>query len=129
MTIRIEGKNCMAVLVAGSKDEGHQGCDTPGIGFICISELSPHPTLFDPKLAPKGACRQRKRENTPLVAKCQSGAKKCKQEPRVNRVTNEGVRPACHELMSFLDRDGAAPVLAEMQARPNCKQQAAGGQE
>src|SRR5205085_10993522 len=33
------------------------------------------------------------------------------------------------ELMSLLDRDGAAPVLAEMHARPNCEKQATSSQQ
>src|SRR6185437_14500270 len=112
-----------------SKNEGYQRCDTPGVGLIGVSELLPHPALLDPQLVPQGACGQRKGEDRAQVAERQRRAEECKEQTRVDRVADEGVRPARDELVLFLDSHAAAPIPAQMQARPDGKQQPAGGQK
>jgi hypothetical protein len=49
----------------------------------------------------------------------------CQQQPAVNRVADKSIRAGTDEFVILLNGDNAAPIAAEMAARPNCQGQPA----
>src|SRR3954451_21784985 len=57
------------------------------------------------------------------------GTEQRNENTRVNRMTNAAVRASANELVTFFQRDGAAPVCAEMITRPDGNEDARGGEQ
>ena len=62
-------------------------------------------------------------------AESDGGAKKREQNAGVNGMANHSVGAGTDELVPFLERDNAAPVCAEMPARPKRDADSGGGQQ
>lgn len=62
-------------------------------------------------------------------AESDGGSKKREQNSCVDRMANETIRSGPNELVSFFERDDAAPVRAEMPPRPKSHRDSRGGQE
>src|SRR6202021_485876 len=86
--------------------------------------LRTHPLLLHAELYPEREEEESESDEPAHLGEGNRGAEESGQNARVDGVTGEGVGTGGDQLVVLLDGDGAAPVAAEIQARPDGEQKA-----
>src|SRR5215472_17437585 len=90
-----------------------------GIGDIRLPKLGAHPLLLSPKLGPEHDEYQDETDEPAHLGERNRGAKKPGQNAGVDGVTDQGIGAGGNQLVALLNGYGAAPVPAEVLARPD----------
>src|SRR5271163_4314449 len=91
------------------------------IGGICLAELGAHPLLLHAELDPEHEEDEDENDEPAHLGDYNRHAKKPGQNAGVDRVTDHGIGTGGDQLVALLNGDGAAPVAAEVLARPDEK--------
>ena len=110
-----------------SKDVGHQGGSLSGIGSIRLPKLGAHPFLLHAELDPEHEEDEDENDEPAHLGDCNRHAKKPGQNAGVDWVTDHGIGTGGDQLVALLNGDGAAPVAAEVLARPDGEEKAGDG--
>src|SRR6516164_8669590 len=86
-----------------------------------FSKLLRKKTFFLFGLEVKAQQGDRQGNEAALLPQGHNGSGKCDQHPGVNGMADKPIRPRADQLVTFLQRDGATPVFAQMPARPDGK--------
>ena len=98
-----------------------------GIGGIRLSKLGAHPLLLLAQLGPEHNEDQDQTDDPAHLGERNHGAKKPGQNAGVDGVAYEGVGAGGNQLVALLNGDRAAPVAAEVMARPDGEEKADDG--
>src|SRR5271155_5562828 len=97
------------------------------IGSIRLAELGTHPLFLQAELGPE---REEDEEESDEAAHLGGGnrhAKEAGENAGVDGVTDHGIGTGGNQLVALLNSDGAAPVAAEVHARPDGEEKAGDG--
>ena len=94
---------------------------------IRLPKLGTHPLLFHAELQPQHNQHKDKADDPAHLGECDGGAKKPGQNAGVDGVAYEGVGAGGNQLVALLNGDRAAPVAAEVMARPDGEENADDG--
>src|SRR5271156_2772860 len=97
------------------------------IGGIRLAELGTHPLLLHAELDPECEEEENESDEPAHLGEGNRGAKQPCQNAGVDGVTDYGIGTGGDQLVALLNSDGAAPVSAEVPARPDGKQKAGDG--
>jgi hypothetical protein len=97
------------------------------IGGIYFSELGAHPLFLHAELDPEREEEENESDQPAPLGEGNRGAKEPGQNAGVDGVTDHGIRTGGDQLVVLLNGDGAAPVSAEVPARPDGKEKAGDG--
>ena len=116
-----------AVSRVRSEEVGHQGGGLSGIGGIRLPKLGAHPLLLHAELEPEHEEDEDENDEPAHLGDCNRHAKKPGQNAGVDGVTDHGIGTGGDQLVALLNGDGAAPVAAEVLARPDGEEKAGDG--
>ncbi|SPE26333.1 hypothetical protein SBA5_540091 [Candidatus Sulfotelmatomonas gaucii] len=115
------------IMTERSQQVRHQGSRLMSIAVIRVAELGTHPLFLHAELDPERDKEENENDKPAHLGEGNRGAKEPGQNAGVDGMTDHGIGTAGDQLMALLNGDGAAPVAAEMHARPDGKQQAGNG--
>src|SRR5215469_11185004 len=95
-----------------------------GIGGVYFPKLGAHPLLLHAELEPENEEDEDKNDKSAHLGEGDRGAKEPGQYAGVDGVTDHCIGPAGDQLVALLNRDGAAPVAAEVLSRPDGEEKA-----
>src|SRR5262249_1201165 len=110
-----------------SENVRHQGGCLPGIGGVRLPKLGMHPLLLHAELGPEHEKYLDETDEPSPRGERDRGAKKAGQNAGVDGVANHGIGASGNQLVVLLNGYGAAPVPAEVLARPDGEEKAANG--
>src|SRR5262245_42882221 len=94
------------------------------ISGVLIRELIQQYLFLVTELDPKTKESEGDTEESDTVPRCQRGTNYHRQQAGIDRMANKAVRSALNELVLFFQSNGAAPIPAEGQTRPDRKDKA-----
>jgi len=95
-----------------------------GIGGVCLPKLGAHPLLLHAELDPEYEEDEDENDKSAHLGEGDRGAKEPGQNAGVDGVTDHRIGPGGDQLVALLNRDGAAPVAAEVVSRPDGEEKA-----
>ena len=98
-----------------------------GIGGIRLPKLGTHPLLLHAELGPEHEEYLDVNDDPAHLGERNRGAKKPGQNAGVDGVTDHGIGAGGNQLVALLNGYGAAPVAAEVLARPDGEEKAGDG--
>src|SRR5580700_2050830 len=110
-----------------SEEIRHQGSGVMSIGGIRLARLGTHPLFLHAELDPERDEEENESDQPAHLGEGNRAAKEPGQNAGVDRVTDHGIGTGGDQLVALLNRDGAAPVSAEVLARPNSERKAGDG--
>src|SRR5579883_330264 len=105
-------------------DPRHESLHFTPVLLVFLAKLLDHQPLFQHRFSLPLDREQQEPERGAQLAVFQRKPQRRQQQARVDRMPHPGVRPAAHQRVPFLQRDGAAPIAADVQPRPNRESQA-----
>ena len=87
-----------------------------------LAELGTHPTVLHAELDPEHEEDENENDEPPYLGDGNRHAKETGQNAGVDGVTDHGIRTGGDQFVVLLNGDGAAPVSAEVLARPDGEQ-------
>jgi len=97
------------------------------IGSIRLARLGTHPLFLHAELDPEREEEENENDEPAHLGEGNRGAKEPGQNSGVDGVTDHGIGTGGDQLVVLLNSDGAAPVSAEVHARPDGEQKAGVG--
>src|SRR5271170_43716 len=110
-----------------SEEVRHQGSGLTSIGGIRLAELGTHPLFLHAELDPEGEEDENENDEPAHLGDGNRHAKETGQNAGVDGVTDYGIGTGGDQLVALLNGHGAAPVAAEVLARPDSEQKAGNG--
>ena len=110
-----------------SEEVRHEGGGLPGIGSIGLTELGTHLLFLHAELEQEREEHESESDEPAHLGDGNRHAKEPGQNAGVDGVTDHGIRTGGDQLVVLLDGDGAAPVSAEVLARPDREEKAGDG--
>ena len=110
-----------------SEEVRHQGGGLTGIGGIRLPKLGTHPLLLHAELDPEHEEDEDENDEPAHLGDGNRHAKEPGQNAGVDGVTDHGIGAGGDQLVALLNGDGAAPVAAEVLARPDGEEKAGDG--
>src|ERR1700732_1555165 len=92
-----------------------------------LAELGTHPLFLDAELDPEREEEENENDKPAHLGEGNRGAKEPGQSAGIDGVTDHGIGTSGDQLVALLNGDGAAPVSAEVLARPYGEQKAGDG--
>src|SRR5215475_11780530 len=89
-----------------------------GIDGVCFPKLRAHPLLLHAELEPKHEEDKNERDKSAHLGESDRGSKEPGQNAGVDGVTDHCIGPGGDQLVALLNRDGAAPVAAQVLSPP-----------
>jgi hypothetical protein len=114
-------------VIQRSEEIGHQGRRMASIGGVRRAELGTHPPLLYAELGPIRKEDENDNDEPAHLGDGDRHSEESGENAGVDGVTDYGVGTGGDQLMVLLDGDGAAPVLAQVSARPDGEQKASDG--
>lgn len=105
----------------------HQSGGLTCIGGIRLPKFGTHPLPLHAELNPERKEEESEGDEPAHLAESNRGAEESGQNAGINVMANHGIWAGSDQLVVLLNGHGAAPVPAEVYARPDCKQQACDG--
>jgi hypothetical protein len=116
------------IVTQRSEEVRHQGSGLMSIGGVRLAELGAHPLFLHADLDPERNEEDENENDEPAhLGDCNRHAKEPGQNAGVDGVTDHGIGTGGDQLVALLNADGAAPVAAEVLARPDGEQKAGDG--
>src|SRR5271155_474469 len=97
------------------------------IGGICLAELGAHPLFLHAELDPQHEEDEDENDEPAHLGDGNRHAKETGKNAGVDGVTDHGIGTGGDQLVALLNGDGAAPVPAEVHARPDGEEKAGDG--
>lgn len=97
------------------------------ISGICLAELGTHPLFLHAELDPEREEDENENDEPAHLGDGNRHAKKTGQNAGVDGVTDHGIGTGGDQFVALLNSDRAAPVAAEVLARPDGEQKAGDG--
>ena len=110
-----------------SEEERHQGSSLTSISGIRLAELRTHPLFLHAELHPEREEDENESDESAHLGDGNRHAKETGQNAGVDGVTDQGIGTGGDQLVALLNGDGAAPVSAEVLARPDSEEKAGDG--
>ena len=115
------------IVIQRSEEIRHQGSGLVSIGGIHLAELGTHPLFLHAELDPEREEDENEGDEPAHLGDGNRHAKETGQNAGVDGVTDHGIGTGGDQLVALLNGDGAAPVSAEVLARPDSKEKARDG--
>jgi len=119
--------NGAEIVTQRSEEVRHQGSGLTSIGGIRLAELGTHPLFLHAELDPEREEDENENDEHAHLGDGNRHAKETGQNAGVDGVTDERIGTGRDQLVALLNGHGAAPVAAEMLARPDGEQKAGDG--
>src|SRR5271170_4815068 len=110
-----------------SEEVRHQGSGLTSIGGVRLAELGTHPLFLHAELDPEHEKDENEGDEPAHLGDGNRHAKETGQNAGVDGVTDYGIGTGGDQLVALLNGDGAAPVAAEVHARPDGEEKAGDG--
>src|ERR1700722_2387961 len=107
-----------------SEEIGHQGSGLASVGGIRFAELGTHPPLLYAEFGPIREEDENDNDESAHLGDGNRHAEESGENAGIDGVTNHGIGAGSDELVALLNGDGAAPVPAQVCARPDGEQKA-----
>ena len=104
-----------------------QGGGVPGVIGVFFAELGAHPLFFHAELDPEREEEESEGEESAHLGDGDGHAEESGQNAGVDGMADQGVGTGGDQFVVLLDGDGAAPVAAEVLARPDGEEKAGDG--